>query len=241
MKNSADLDVEVEIVEFEHVPSSEPHWLDGVDAAERAELQAVGIDIQDAPTDAKADSTAGWLLRRLREVEENLSRYEAAEQEEKDQIGRRYANIVKPLVRAREAFAKALLTIAANAKFPGKSKSRKVAFGVYGRRTKKGVVQLADIESDAIDELSKVAPKAVTIFHPISLAELEALEACVNAADATHGVRAAVEVANAALARVRSSKWHVSKIVAKDLLQNGVELKTVRVTPDEEVPYFNLD
>lgn len=127
-----------------------------------------GIDLSKPMSDGELDALASDLLARLARVQADLARYEEAEAAEMARITARYEQITEPLAGKASALEEAVKEIAKRAAYPGKAKSRKVGFGVYGKRSKAEKVIVFD-EAEAIATLKKHCPEAVRIKEEIEM------------------------------------------------------------------------
>jgi hypothetical protein len=138
-----------------------PHFLDNAEAEDAAELAALaGIDLNVPASDAQLDAFASDICRHLANTKADLSRYDEAEAAEHARIAAFYESREEPLIRRIEQLEAIGEEIARRATFPGKSKSRKVAFGCYGSRRVGEKVTVVD-EGKAINFLLENRPSAV--------------------------------------------------------------------------------
>lgn len=138
-----------------------PAWLENADAEDEAELSSlIGFDTNAPMSDAQLDAFASDICRHLANAKADLARYNEAEAAEVERIAAFYESREAPLVRRIEQLEAIGVEIAKRAHFPGKSKSRKVAFGCYGSRKVPEKVTVVD-EDKAINFLLDSRPSAV--------------------------------------------------------------------------------
>jgi hypothetical protein len=128
------------------------------DAADLAKL--TGVDLNTPLSDGQLDAFASDICRHLANTKADLSRYDEAEAAEHARIAAFYESREAPLIRRIEQLEAIGGEIARRATFPGKSKSRKVAFGCYGSRKVSERVTVVD-EGKAINFLLENRPSAV--------------------------------------------------------------------------------
>jgi hypothetical protein len=114
------------------------------EADDIADLALVGIiipaegsnaDVEFPHEAARLDAAISETLRQLARLQLDVARYKAAQAAEQKAVAARYARLIDPLA-ARAAWLESVgKQLALEAKFPGKAKSRNVAFGSYGKRT----------------------------------------------------------------------------------------------------------
>jgi hypothetical protein len=127
-------------------------WALPTDEDDRAELAAVGIvldtpELQFPSDAAQLDAAISVVLRQLARTQLDIERYQAARAREHMTIDARYDRIMDPLAE-RVAYLESVgRQLAKEAHFPGKAKSRKVAFGSYGKRKAGGKLQIVDAET----------------------------------------------------------------------------------------------
>lgn len=161
-----------------------PAFLENADAEDAAELaQLTGFDLNAAMSDAQLDAFASDICRHLANAKADLARYQEAEAAELQRITAFYETRCAPLdlrIRQLEAIG---TEIAKRAHFPGKSKSRKVAFGCYGSRKIPEKITVVD-EAKALDWLHQVGDDQairvkrsvdLTVAKPIVLARLRSV------------------------------------------------------------------
>jgi hypothetical protein len=116
-----------------------PAWLSDADDEERAELISVGI-VLDTPTaafpalDADRDAAMSTILRQIGRAELDLERYNAAKAREHMTIDTRYDRITDPIAERLAWLVSLGRQLALDTEMPGKSKTRHVAYGDYGKR-----------------------------------------------------------------------------------------------------------
>lgn len=115
------------------------------ESEEQGELEAMlGFALTDSTSDAQLDAIASDICRHLGYREADLARYEEARKAEIARINLHYSHRCGKL-DAEIAQLRALgEEVAKRAKFPGKSKSRSVAFGSYGSRKVPEKVEIVD-------------------------------------------------------------------------------------------------
>lgn len=150
-----------------------PHFLDNAEEEDAADLAALtGIDLNAPKSDAQLDALASDVCRQIGNAQRDLARYADAEKAELVRIGMFYEARYTPLQRRIQQLEAIGAEIAKRAQFPGKSKSRKVAFGSYGSRKVAERVSVVD-EAQAIHFLLEHARSAVSevVRFKISLAD----------------------------------------------------------------------
>lgn len=130
-------------------PTLRPAWLSGVDADELAELTLVGVTLGDGGierphSDAALDAQVSELLRKKGEIDAELMRYQTAMQYEIDRIRMRYQRVAEPTMKRATFYDGAIKQLAEIAVFSGKSKSRAVGYGKYGRTFSAATVKITD-------------------------------------------------------------------------------------------------
>lgn len=148
-----------------------PDFLRDAEAEELDDLAAIGVDL-DGADQAALDAAASENLRRLAGVRRNLARYEAALERELDAIRSRYARI---MVRdqAREVeLVRAIETLAARADFGKRAQSRKVGYGVYGRKAVPAKVKVTDTD-EAIAALRAMGREDLVVREEIPATVVE--------------------------------------------------------------------
>jgi hypothetical protein len=164
---------------------TETPWHLPTDEEEVAELVAVGILNRETPElgiptePAQLDAAISAVLRQIARAQLDLERYQAARAREHMTIDARYDRIADPLAE-RVAWLESIGRQLANeAHFPGKAKSRKVAFGSYGKRKVGG--KLSIIDADALLAWARIV--AESTFHGAStLIETKTTERVPHAA-----------------------------------------------------------
>lgn len=140
-----------------------------------------GFTLTDSTSDAQLDAIASDICRHLGKLLADRARYEEAERAEKRRIDMFYTSRFEKLDMRIAELQSLGAEVARRAEFPGKSKSRSVAFGSYGRRKQPERVTVADNER-AIVSIAKIAPHLihskpsilVSEVKPIVLAALKA-------------------------------------------------------------------
>lgn len=149
-----------------------PH-IDAVDAEERDELEALtGFVLTDSTSDAQLDAIASSICRMLSHLNADLARYQEAEQAEVRRINLFYNARTEKLNARIEELLGYGAELARRATFPGKSKSRSVAFGSYGRRKSQERVSIVDLEK-AIVSIAKLNPSLVRRKPSILVSEVK--------------------------------------------------------------------
>lgn len=110
------------------------------DQDEQDELARV---LGENPSAAKLDAIASDYLRRIGEHDKDLARFDEAEKAEIEMVKRRYANSAQGVREDRARCIAAIEAIIARQDF-GPRKSRKVAYGEYGTRTKPAHISIVD-------------------------------------------------------------------------------------------------
>jgi hypothetical protein len=138
-----------------------PHFLDNAEAEDAAELNAlIGFDLNQPKSDAQLDAIASDICRQLAALNADRARYDEAEAAEISRIRTFYRARVAPIDLRIQQLEALGAEIAQRATFPGKSKSRKVAFGSYGSRKIAEKVSVVDQDA-AINFLLGHASHAV--------------------------------------------------------------------------------
>lgn len=157
--------------------TQEPAWLAGADAEEREELAALGIDLSATTAATKElEAMASRVMRRLFEHEQDVERFNAAEQNEVGWIKSRYDAMRAPVQAQMKRLQFYLMLLISDPliTFAGKAKSRAVGWGRFGRRLSKQRVEITD-EAAAINYLkaNNMTDGAVvaTISMPYNLFE----------------------------------------------------------------------
>jgi hypothetical protein len=130
------------------------------DQEELDELRALLGDLEKPAGDPQLDAVASDALRVMQREQEEIDRYSAALKAEISRITDRYTLLAEPHVRYQSAAEQLVLECARRAQFVGKSKSRKVGNGTYGRRTIPERVSVID-DDKAINFLLAKKPSAV--------------------------------------------------------------------------------
>lgn len=130
---------------------------------ERSELEAmVGFALTPSTSDAQLDSIASGICRQLGRLQSDLARYNEAAKAEHLRIdlfyNARRERLDTWIAQLQEMGAE----VARRATFPGKSKSRSVAFGSYGSRKVPEKVRITNIEA-ALPYAEQIAPAAIRI------------------------------------------------------------------------------
>jgi len=121
---------------------------------ERDELeQMLGFALTPGTSDATLDSIASSICRHLGRIEADRTRYKEAEEAEHARITIFYASRKEKLDHAIVRLQEMGAEVARRATFPGKSKSRSVAFGSYGSRKVSEKIEVVD-EEKATDWLA---------------------------------------------------------------------------------------
>ena len=121
---------------------------------ERDELeQMLGFALTPGTSDATLDSIASDICRHLGRIEADLARYTDAERAEHARIDIFYHSRTEKLFQAIARLEEMGAEVARRATFPGKSKSRSVAFGSYGSRKVSEKIEVVD-EEKATDWLA---------------------------------------------------------------------------------------
>lgn len=156
-----------------------PDFLENAEQEDAAELRAlIGVNLNQPTSDAQLDALASDVCRQLARFAADRARYEEAEAAELARIRTFYANRVAPIALRIQQLEAIGAEIAQRATFPGKSKSRKVAFGCYGSRKIAEKVSVVDegkalawarinhpyaIETKTVEKLSAVAIKGAVL------------------------------------------------------------------------------
>jgi phage host-nuclease inhibitor protein Gam len=123
---------------------------------EQGELeQMLGFALTPGTSDATLDSIASSICRHLGRIEADRQRYKDAEEAEHARITIFYASRKEKLDHAIVRLQEMGAEVARRATFPGKSKSRSVAFGSYGSRKVSEKIEVVD-EKKAIDWLARI-------------------------------------------------------------------------------------
>lgn len=152
-----------------------PDWLAHEDEDEQAELRAHGITLE-APTlppdEAQRDALASTIMRRAWYVEQDIKRHEMAREREMDAIHARYDRIITPLHDKRQGYDQLLDFLASIATFVGKAKSRKVGWGVLGRRKQQPAVTVTD-ENAVCAIIARDNPDLLAVTFACKLADVD--------------------------------------------------------------------
>jgi len=134
------------------------------DAADLARL--TGVDLNAPLSDGQLDAFASDICRHLMSAKADRARYEEAQTAEQLRITTFYEARFQPIdlrIKQLETIGE---EIAKRAQFPGKSKSRKVAFGSYGSRKVPEKVSVVD-DAKAIEWAQRTAPTLLKTRHSI--------------------------------------------------------------------------
>jgi hypothetical protein len=143
---------------------------------ELQELRAIGVNIDDpyANGQAQIDAWASMNLRRMAACDAELDRYSEAMKLELEAIYARYRRLMEPVSIRRNELEAQTKMLAEISHF-GNKKSRKVGFGVYGRRTKKGGIVIQDDEmliawctSNKTEEAQQLVTATITTTYPVA-------------------------------------------------------------------------
>lgn len=115
---------------------------------------------------ADVEATAGWWLRRLGEVEAEITRLETREEAELARVRAHYAALRAPLETRAGGFRRAVEAVAASVKW-GKRKSIDLAWGTFGVRTKPARVEVVD-PVKALAWARQHAPDAVVVKESVA-------------------------------------------------------------------------
>lgn len=147
--------------------------LEQIDAEEKNELAGlIGFALTPNTSDAQLDAIASDICRHLGYRMANFARYEEARKAEVLRINMHYNARAEPLVKEMAQLRAVGEEIARRAKFPGKSKSRSVAFGSYGSRKSTERVAIVD-DQLAIVSIAKLNPALVHSVPQIKFAEVK--------------------------------------------------------------------
>jgi hypothetical protein len=115
-------------------------------AEELADLrEEYGVDVESEPgTEAARDAYVSGLFQALRDQVEELGDVNDAEQAEHDRVALVYGNRRAPVERRARELRALIAREAMRAQFKGKAKSRKTAFGKYGRKQVPTKVEIVD-------------------------------------------------------------------------------------------------
>lgn len=203
--------------------------IEQIEAEERAELAALGIVADVKPTtQAERDAQASILLRRLMFVRAEFDERTDAMNQELLLVRTIYQKHFDQLARRAMFLENAVKTLALEADFGPKAKSRQVGFGRYGIRQKPQHVTVTDIDAlhQAIEQehpaamvLDVKAPlDFLKTFHPRLYEETQRPESELLAI----GV-------------------HVSRIVPgrelHRLVKDGVDIPGIHIEPATDLPY----
>lgn len=123
---------------------SAPAWLENVEVEEWDELAALADTLNVPVADADLDAVASLALQTMAREDAELGRYAAAEKAEHERINARYMMLLLPHLLRRGQAEEIVKECARRAQFVGKSKSRKVGNGVYGRKIVPAKVSIID-------------------------------------------------------------------------------------------------
>lgn len=117
---------------------------------EARELALVGLDVvpQNASQDQR-DAIASYQLRAIGEIDAEIAERSRGMENEISLIRARYARLLDPLRTRRlekEAYVRTLAQISMECGGFGKAKSRKVGYGQYGSRVKRGGLVVVDAQ-----------------------------------------------------------------------------------------------
>jgi phage host-nuclease inhibitor protein Gam len=156
------------------------------EADDIADLASVGIIIPPEGSDAdvefpheaaRLDAAISETLRQLARLQLDVARYKAACANEQKAVAARYERLIDPLAKRAAWLESVGKQLALEAKFTGKSKSRNVGFGSYGRRTvnehlsvtdEKALLEWADKEEKAlvdVKETRRVLQSAAEAYY----------------------------------------------------------------------------
>jgi hypothetical protein len=150
-----------------------PAFLENVDQEERDELASLIGQLQQPTGDADLDAVASRALLEMAREDAEINRYAAALKAEMERIEARYIMLQLPHVQRRASAEEIVKECARRAQFVGKSKSRKVGNGTYGRKTVPEKVSIVDKVAALRFAQAECPPEAVkekvelTVVHAI--------------------------------------------------------------------------
>lgn len=222
-----------------------PGWLLDADAEETRELEALGVVADPHFTEeAQRDVLVSSLLRARHEHEHDVSRYDAAEQLEHDQIAKRYDRLRAPARRQLIRLASFLIHLIEGATFSGKNKSRHVGWGSYGRRKTPDAVNLVNMP-EVVAAVRTIKPAAVMMTVKVDaglVADVDAvISQLISTAIVTEGASvSALSILRAALLAgdCSVSKTEVAKLLKAD---NPPLIPGVALVPGIDKPWFEVE
>lgn len=167
-----------------------PDWLTSTDEDEAAELAAATETLNGPIAEESVDAMAAKFLRRLSFAEDELAKIDRREKVEHELIATTYG-YQRTRVQSNIAQTRAVLEALAQRmgfKAESKKKSRKLAFGMLGRKDYAGKFVIAD-KAKCAEALKDKAPEVVRATITVSLSWLRN----VNQVIAAHITRSKVE------------------------------------------------
>lgn len=162
--------------------SAAPAFLQNVDEQEYDDLAQLVGQLEGPTGDAEVDAVASIGLREMAREQAEIDRYKESCKAELSRIQNRYVALVEPHIRRYDQAEGIVKECASRAQFVGKSKSRKVGNGQYGRRTVPEKVKIIDV-GKALEWARTNCPAAIkqkteesvvhAIVAPLILARLE--------------------------------------------------------------------
>lgn len=157
-----------------------------IDAEEKNELAGlIGFALTPSTSDAQLDAIASDICRHLGHRLADLARYEEARKAEIARINMHYDARRGPIDKEIAQLQSLGAGVARQAKFPGKSKSRSVAFGVYGSRKVPEKVTVTDADTlipwlrknyPAVVKIESTEKVAAADLKPVVLAHMKSHE-----------------------------------------------------------------
>jgi hypothetical protein len=168
--------------------------------------------------DAARDAFASLMLRRKHQIDEDIARHRAAESFDVAAIRARYDRLAEPLDRMGASIARVLTDLAASARFVGKAKSRKLGWGILGRRKERDAVEITD-DQETVGAMARYRPEAVVVSFSCALSEVD-----------QYLIPRAMPLAS----------FTVAKSLVKAALADKLPIAGAALHTGEDVPYFEV-